>query len=97
MAGIFRKITAWTLVAQTRNISFIEIDTLLVGRISLFFSIQQISVVYRATVDLFSKETQSMSVLYEKVYAMRLHRDVLPLLRKHSKVGPMLFCCLATI
>jgi hypothetical protein len=97
MAGIFRKITAWALVAQTRHINLIESDTLLVGRISLLFGIQQKSVVYRATIDLFSNETQSRSVLYQKVCAMFLHRDVLLLVRKLSEVGPVLFCCLATI
>jgi hypothetical protein len=41
MAGIFRKITAWTQVAQTQNINLIGIDSLLVGRISLLFGIQR--------------------------------------------------------
>jgi hypothetical protein len=40
----------------------------------------------KKAIDLFSKETLSGSVGYEQVYAMCLHRDVLPLLRETNAV-----------
>jgi hypothetical protein len=57
------------------KLNVIDLETALgVRRILLFFVIEQLLIVHRATFNLVSKGTWSRSIVYEEVRAMSLHR-----------------------
>jgi hypothetical protein len=73
ICGIFRKVMVHALGAQTRMPVFSK-PALTVTQTSLLFGIRQPPVGYRARICFVSKVRKSTSIVYEKVYAVCLHR-----------------------